>query len=266
MKDVVWTPTEEYIAKANISRFMNKYDIKTYDELIAKSNDDLEWFWDAVMKDLNIEWYKPYEKILDSSKGIQWTKWFIGGKTNIVHNCIDKHIISNKKDNIAIIWENENGDDKKLTYEELFLKVNKFSNALKELGVKKGDRVGIYMPMIPEIVIAFLGTMKISAISIPIFSGFGGHALAQRLNIAGAKVLVTADGSVRRGKTYEIKTRYQAKSSAGTLERIGKEKKWVASLAKSQWSVAPGQSLVVFSGDEIIGGGIIEKAEKKGKN
>jgi acetyl-CoA synthetase len=205
MSEIVWRPSEDYIKKANITRFMKKHDIKNYDDLIKKSTENLEWFWNEVIKDLNIEWYKPYDKVFDDSQGIQWTKWFIGGKINIVHNCLDKHVKSDKKDNIAIIWENENGDDKKLTYEDLFKKVNKFSNALKELGVKKGDRVGIYMPMVPEIVIAFLGAMKIGAISIPIFSGFGGHALAQRLDIAGAKVLVTADGSVRRGKTYEIK-------------------------------------------------------------
>ncbi len=205
MNDIVWKPTDDYIEKANITRFMKKYDIKDYDELIKKSIKDIEWFWDAVIKDLNIEWFKPYTKIYDDSKGIEWTKWFINGKINIVHNCLDKHINSNKKDNIAVTWENEKGDTRKLTYNELNKEVNKFANALKELGVKKGDRVGIYMPMIPEIVIGFLSAMKIGAIIIPIFSGFGGYALASRLNIAEAKILLTADGSVRRGKTYEIK-------------------------------------------------------------
>ena len=204
MNDIVWKPTDDYIEKANITRFMKKYDIKDYDELIKKSIKDIEWFWDAVIKDLNIEWFKPYTKIYDDSKGIEWTKWFINGKINIVHNCLDKHINSNKKDNIAVTWENEKGDTRKLTYNELNKEVNKFANALKELGVKKGDRVGIYMPMIPEIVIGFLSAMKIGAIIIPIFSGFGGYALASRLNIAEAKILLTADGNVRRGKTYEI--------------------------------------------------------------
>jgi len=205
MTDIVWKPTDDYIEKANITRFMKKYDIRDYDELIKKSIKDVEWFWDAIIKDLNIEWFKPYTKVYDDSKGIEWTKWFINGKINIVHNCLDKHINSNKNDNIAVTWENENGDTRKLTYNELNKEVNKFANALKELGVKKEDRVGIYMPMVPEIVIGFLSVMKIGAIIIPIFSGFGGHALASRLNIAEAKILLTADGSVRRGKTYEIK-------------------------------------------------------------
>ena len=221
MSEIVWKPTDDYIQNANITRFMKKNNIKDYDELIKKSTDDIGWFWDEVVKDLKIEWYRPYNKTYDDSKGIQWTKWFTGGKINIVHNCLDRYAKSEKKDNIAIIWENENGNDQKLTYEQLYKVVNKFSNALKELGVKKGDRVGIYMPMVPEIVVAFLGAMKIGAISIPIFSGFGGHALAQRLDIAGAKVLITADGATRRGKTFEIKKEVdKAIDSVKTLEHI----------------------------------------------
>jgi len=221
MGKIVWKPTSDYIKKANVSRFMKKHDIKNYNQLIKKSTEDVEWFWDAALKDLDIEWYKPYDKILDNSKGIQWTKWFIGGKINIVHNCLDKHANSKRKDNIVIIWENENGDVKKLTYGELFKEVNKFANALKELRIKKGDRVGIYMPMVPETVIAFLGIIKIGAISIPIFSGFGGHALAQRLDIAGTKVLITSDGSIRRGKKVNIKKEVdKAISTVSSIEHV----------------------------------------------
>jgi len=205
MKKIVWKPSKDYIDNANITRFMKKHNIKDYDELIKKSTDNIEWFWDAALKDLDIEWFKRYEKVLDDSEGIQWTKWFVGGKINIVHNILDKHLTTKKKNNTAIIWENEAGNTKKITYKKLYKDVNKFANALKQLDVKKGDRVGIYMPMVPEIVIAFLGIMKIGAISIPIFSGFGGHALSQRLDIAGAKILITADGSFRRGKTFQIK-------------------------------------------------------------
>jgi acetyl-CoA synthetase len=221
MDDIVWKPTEEYVKNANITRFMKDHNIKDYDELIKKSIEDLEWFWDAVIKDLNIEWYKPYEKVLDDSKGIQWTKWFIGGKINIVTNCLDKHIFQGKKDNIALIWENENGNQRILSYDDLYKAVNRFSNALKELGIKKGDRVGIYMPMIPEIVIGFLAIMKLGAISIPIFSGFGGEALASRLDIAGAKILLTADGTIRRGKKVEIKKEVdKAINDVSSIEHI----------------------------------------------
>ena len=95
MGEIVWKPTSEYVEKSNITRFMKKYDIKDYEELISRSIEDIEWFWDAAMKDLQIEWYKLYDKVLDDSRGIQWTKWFIGGKINIVNNCLDKHIKSN---------------------------------------------------------------------------------------------------------------------------------------------------------------------------
>lgn len=221
MDKVVWKPTNEYVEKANITRFMKKYDIKDYEELIKRSTEDIEWFWDAVIKDLDIEWFQPYEKVFDDSDGIQWTKWFIGGKINIVYNCLDKYVKSDKKNNIAITWENEKGDVRKLTYNDLYKEVNRFANALKELDVTKGDRVGIYMPMVPEVVIGFLAVIKIGAISIPIFSGFGGHALASRLDIAGAKVLLTADGSIRRGKSIEVKKEVdKAVDTVSTLEHV----------------------------------------------
>jgi len=233
MSDIVWKPNKDYIENANITRFMRKYNIKNYNELIKKSTDDIAWFWDAVVKDLKIEYYKSYTKVYDDSKGIQWTKWFVNGKINIVHNILDRHAKSDKKANTAIIWENEEGDTQKLTYEELYKEVNKFANALKRLGVQKGDRVGIYMPMVPQIVIGFISAMKIGAISIPIFSGFGGHALGSRLDIAGAKVLLTADGSVRRGKQYNIKNEVdKAVEDASSLEhiivfkRLGNEITW----------------------------------------
>ncbi len=233
MSEVVWKPTKDYIEKANITRFMKKHNIKNYDELIKKSTDDIGWFWDAVMKDLNIEWYQPYTKVYDDSKGIQWTKWFIDGKINIVYNTLDRWAKSDKKNNMAIIWENENGDTRRLTYEELYKEVNKFANALRRLGVKKGDRIGIYMPMVPEIVVGFLAAIKIGAISIPIFSGFGGHALASRLDIAEAKILLTADGSVRRGKQVNIKNEAdKAADNVKSLEhvivykRLGNEVSW----------------------------------------
>jgi acetyl-CoA synthetase len=218
MSSIVWKPNKDYIENANITRFMKKNNIKNYEDLIKKSTENIEWFWDEVIKDLNIEFYKQYSKVYDSSKGIQWTKWFVDGKLNIVHNVLDRHAKSDKKNNYAIIWENEEGETRRFTYQELYRKVNKFANALKEIGIKKGDRVGIYMPMIPEIVIGFLAIMKIGAISIPIFSGFGGHALGSRLDIAEAKVLLTADGSVRRGKQYNIKN--EADKAVGAVKSL----------------------------------------------
>jgi len=264
----VWEPTKKYLEKANITKFMKNNNINNYEELIKRSNNDIKWFWNAAMDDLNLEWFHPYEKVFDDSDGIQWTKWFIGGKINIVHNCLDRHVKTDTKNDIAVIWEDEDGSDSNLTYEELFYRVNKFGNALKKLGVKKGDRVGIYMPMVPDIVVAFLAIMKIGAISVPIFSGFGGHALASRLDIAGAKVLITADGSHRRGKTVEIKKEAdKALNEVSTLEhvivlkRLDSEVSWndnrdiwwheivsdMSDKCKTEWMDSEDYAMIIFS-------------------
>ena len=205
MSEIIWEPYGDYLEKSNIRRFMNKYGIETYEELIKRSTEDIEWFWDACLKDLGVEWYQPYEKIMDMSKGFPWTKWFIGGKINIAHNCLDRHIQKGGGDKLALVWEGDDGAIRKLTYQEIYEKSNQLANALKELGIKKGDTIGIYMPMCPEIVIAMFACFKIGAPAIPVFSGFGYKALATRLEDAEAKVLFTADGGLRRGKQVLIK-------------------------------------------------------------
>jgi len=204
-KGIIWKPYGDYVEKSNIARFMKAHKIRDYDALIKRSTDDVAWFWDAALKDLGVEWYEPYEKVMDDSEGFPWTKWFIGGKINIVHNAIDRHIRDGKSNKLALIWEGDDGAVRTLTYGELNALVCKVASALTEIGVKKGDTVGIYMPMVPEIVAAFFGIMKIGAIAIPVFSGFGAAALATRLEDAQAKVLFTADGSLRRGKKVELK-------------------------------------------------------------
>jgi len=205
-KNIVWVPPKEYIENANITRFMKSHNIKDYDELIERSTQDIEWFWDAAVKDLGIDWFKPYGKTLDSSQGIEWTRWFCGGQLNITYNCIDRYVQDDKEKNrVAIMWEGEDGKTRRVSYRELAVGVNQCANFLVSLGVKRGDRVGIYMPMVPETVMSFFAIMKIGAIAVPIFSGFGWHALASRLKIAGARVVLTADGTTRRGKTIMVK-------------------------------------------------------------
>jgi acetyl-CoA synthetase len=203
MTDIVWKPSAEYIEKSNVKRFMDKYNIKDYTELINKSTQNIEWFWNAALKDLGIEWYEPYTKVLDMSNGIEWSRWFVDGKINIVHNCLDRH--SEKRDKICCIWEGEDNKIVTLTYSELLREVNKLANGLKSLGIRKGDTIGLYMTMSPEVVIAMLASLKIGAICIPIFSGFGSHAIASRLNDATAKLLFVSDGTLRRGKKINIK-------------------------------------------------------------
>jgi acetyl-CoA synthetase len=201
---IVWKPTDHYVNKSNMSRFMRKHGIQTAEDLIKRSIDDIEWFWDAASKDLNIEWFKPYEKVLDTSKGIEWARWFIGGKLNIAHNCVDRHAAA-KRDKVAVIWQGEDGEVKKLSYGTLCEEVNRFANGLKSLGVTKGDAVGLYLPMSPQVPIAMFGAFKIGAICVPIFSGFGASAVASRLNDVRAKILVTTDGALRKGKNLQVK-------------------------------------------------------------
>ncbi|MEK7870848.1 MAG: AMP-binding protein, partial [Nitrospirota bacterium] len=205
MREIIWEPYGDYKERANIKRFMDKHGIRDYDELISRSVNNDEWFWEEALKDLGVEWYRPYDKILDTALGFPWAKWFVGGKLNIVHNCLDRHIKSGRGAKIAIIWEGDDGATRKVSYSELYRDVNRVASALKGLGIGKGDRIGIYMPMVPEIVVALYSCLKIGAVAVPVFSGFGPKALATRLDDAEAKVLFTSDVAKRKGTTIEIK-------------------------------------------------------------
>ncbi len=205
MTDVVWRPSKEYLENSNAKRLMDKYGIKTYQELIQKSVEDIAWFWDAAMKDMNIEFYEPYSKVYDDSKGIEWTKWFIGGKLNIIHNLLDKHLKTDVKNKIALKWVSETGETKQYTYEETAKEVAKLANAFKKMGIKKGDRIALYMQMLPEAAFTFLAILQIGAVFMPIFSGFGPEAAKVRLEDVGARVLVTSNFAIRRGKKFPQK-------------------------------------------------------------
>jgi acetyl-CoA synthetase len=205
MKDVIFRPSKEMMDNSRISAFMREHDIPSYEELIKRASRDDEWFWDEVTKHLDIEWFEPYHTVKDSSRGIPWTQWYVGGKLNIVHNVLDRHALGEDSGNLAVVWEGEDGDTRMLTFMELHEQVTKCASGMAQLGIGKGDTVGIYMPMVPETVVQLLACMKIGAICIPIFSGYAPPAVAQRLQNAGAKLLFTADGSSRRGKPISIK-------------------------------------------------------------
>jgi acetyl-CoA synthetase len=186
---------------SNIQKWMAHYGITSYDELLQKAQNDPEWFWDELAQEL--EWYQPYEGVL------KWdpphAEWFCGGKFNIVHNALDRHVKTWRKNKVAYIWEGESGQVKKLTYHDLHRKVNQMANALRGLGVKKGDRVSIYLPMILELPIAMLACAKIGAIHSVVFSGFWAKAFQERANDAKVKVAITVDGFYRRGKVIPLK-------------------------------------------------------------
>ncbi len=207
MSDVIWEPTEEYIRNSNVQRLMDRHEIKSYQDLIDRSTADIEWFWPAMMEDCGVEWYQPWEKLLDrgDSKSFEWTQWFLGGKINIAHNCLDRHAANAEtKDKSAFIWEGEGGEVEEWSYGRLQSEANRFANFLRSVGMKRGDVVGFYMPMIPELMAAFWGCLKAGCPFVPVFSGFGPEALAVRMEDAEAKLLLTADGSFRRGKRFPI--------------------------------------------------------------
>ncbi|MEJ2634560.1 MAG: AMP-binding protein [Calditrichia bacterium] len=203
---IAWHPNPKWINESNLRRFMNQYQIPDYDTLMQRSLQDISWFWDAVIRDLDIRFYKPYSKILDLSEGIQFPRWCVDGEMNIIHNCLDKWQETPTRELPALKWENESGKTRTLTYGELFEEVNCCANALREMGIGKGDAVGLFMPMIPELAIAFLAIIKIGGIILPLFSGYGPAAIATRLKDAGAKLLFTADGMIRREKLIHMKS------------------------------------------------------------
>jgi len=197
----VFKPNEKFVNQTNVKQWMKKHNI-TNPEDIYKKAEDLKWFWEEISKDL-VEWYKPYDSV------VEWkppnVKWFVGAKYNIVHDALDKHVNSWRKNKIAYIFEGEPGDVEKISYNDLYIRVNKFANALKKLGVGKGDRVGIYLPMIPELPIAMLACAKIGAVHSVVFSGFSALAFRDRVNDCEAKVVITCDGFWRRGKKVYLK-------------------------------------------------------------
>ncbi len=203
--DIVWRPTPEHIEHANLTKFMRLHGITDFNELMQKSSGDVAWFTDAVLKFLDIQFYEPYSNVVDLSEGIQFPKWCVDGRMNIVHNCVDKWVVDGGRQT-AVSFEGEEGGTRTLSYEELYKEVNKAANALCSLGLGKGDAIGIFMPMTPEIVIALLAIAKIGGIILPLFSGYGAGAIVSRMVNAEAKALFAADGAFRRGKPVEMKS------------------------------------------------------------
>ena len=190
--------------------------------------DDPEGFWDACAKEF-VDWYEPYTQVLDSS-GAPFYKWYVGGKTNIIHNALDRHAKSWRKNKLALLWEGEDGTQRTYSYFKLWKEVNRFANILKSLGVKKGDTVTIYMGRVPELPIAMMATAKIGAIHSVVYGGFSEQALADRITDARSKVVVTCDGAWLRGKTVNLKeitdeaaTRSPIVESVIVLKRTGQE-------------------------------------------
>ena len=180
--------------------FRRQANIKDGDVRAAAAGDP-EAFWAKLAGEL--EWHRPWDRVLEWEP--PYAKWFLGGKLNASVNCVDRHARTRRRNQAALIWEGELGQRRTLTYWDLYRDVNKFANALKSLGVVKGDRVAFYLPMIPELVIGMLACARIGAIHSVVFGGFSAEALRDRINDAKAKVLITADGGYRRGQIMPLK-------------------------------------------------------------
>ena len=216
-----WHPTEKHIADAKITAFMQHLNIESYEELIKKADADPGWYFDQVIKYCDIRFYKPYDQILDLSKGIPWARWCVGGTTNLTMNCIDKHRGTPIYDKEFLIWEKETGENGVLTYREFDAQVCKLAAGLKKLGVEKGDVVGIFMPNLAETFVSFFAIAKIGAIIMPLFSGFGPTPLITRIQDGGAKVIITSDGTWRRGSSCSMKPLLdEVKDNIPTVESV----------------------------------------------
>ena len=219
--EFVWHPTPELIAQSNLQQFIEKHGLGSYDELMRRSTTDIAWFWDTILRDLDVQFYKPYSRVVDLSDGKPWAHWCVDGEMNIVHNMIDKYAGTPTDERIAIKSEIEDGATRTLTYKELREEVNKMAAALRGLGLGKGDAIGVFMPMVPEIVVAMLAIIKIGGIFLPLFSGFGAAAIVSRLKDADAKALFTADGTFRRGKFCAMKpVADEAAAQIPTLKQV----------------------------------------------
>jgi len=220
MSGIVWSPSEDYVERANVTRFMRRHGISSYDELVKRSQDDIEWFWDAVVQDVGIEFYQPYQRVLDESRGKPWATWFSGGTINLAHNCVDRWAQATP-DRPAVVWEGEEGSVRTVSYGELQRRANRLAGGLRSLGVEDGDVVAIFLPMAPETVAATLACAKLGAIYLPLFSGYGADAVATRLADSQAKVLITADGVLRRGSVIRMKeTADEAVAASPSVEHV----------------------------------------------
>jgi acetyl-CoA synthetase len=180
------------------------------------AGEDFERYW--ADKAQQFEWFAPWKQTLDASEA-PFYKWFVGGKTNIAYNAVDRHVKTDRRYKVALLYVNERGDERKVTYYELYREINKTANALKKLGIKKGDRVALYLPPCAESVVSMLACAKIGAVHNVVYAGFSVHALAERINDAEAKVLITADGTFRRGQVIDLKkVSDEALSSCPTVE------------------------------------------------
>ena len=216
----IWEPAPEFVAATNVRRFMDRLGTPTLAEFLRYSTEHLEEFWAAAVDEVGIEWAEPYRQVLDTSRGVEWARWFIGGRLNIAANCLDRHAALTRP---AIIAEREDGTVREVGFAKLLADSNRLANALRAMGIERGDRVALCMPMAPEVVTILYACFKVGAIAVPIFSGFGARAIAARLEDSGAKLVFTAESLTRRGRELPLRAKVEeARGSARvvTIEEV----------------------------------------------
>lgn len=227
--EIVHEPDSEFVEATNIKAFMDKYGITDYEELITRSTTEvdgieasgLDWFWDTIVDHLDIEFYEQYDQVRDPSDGPQFTDWYVNGELNIAHNVVDRHaaVDNDRRNTVAVIWEGEDKQVRQLTYHDLHQQANRVASFLEKQGIEPGDTVGLYMPMVPEVVSILYGCFKAGAIAVPIFSGFGIDAVQTRIEDAECSVLFTGDGFYRRGDPIHLKPKAdEAIANVGHVE------------------------------------------------
>ncbi|WP_277552456.1 AMP-binding protein [Halobaculum limi] len=226
---VVHRPDEAVAEATNVRAFERAYGIDGYEALIERTttelagepNSGVDWFWDELVDYLGVEFDEAYDAVRDDTDGPQFTDWYPGGRINVAHNVLDRHATGDARDDVACVWEGEPGDTREVTFGDLYEQANRVANYLESRGVETGDTVGLYMPMVPEVMSILYGCFKVGAIAVPIFSGFGVDATATRIDDSACSVLFTGDGFYRRGSEVVLKdTADEAIDEVGHVEDV----------------------------------------------
>jgi acetyl-CoA synthetase len=220
MGEFIWTPSDDVLEHANVVRLMRRHGFDDYWELVRRSQEDPDWFWPAVIEDIGLDFSEPWGRVFDDSRGPEWTTWFLGAKLNLAWNCVHRWA-EQRPDAVAAVFRGEDGSRRTVAFAELSHEVTRLAEGLVALGVEPGDRVALYLPMCPEVAVASHACAHIGAVQVPIFSGFAAPAVAQRLDDSEAKVVITADRSLRRGKWLPMRnTVDEAARGAPSVEHV----------------------------------------------
>ncbi len=198
--EVIWQPSDEVRERSNAMRLARRLEFEDYASLVRFSAEEPERFWPAAIEDMGLEFSRPWDSVVDESRGPEWATWFVGGRLNLAWNCVHRWARGERAEAAAAVWQSEDGERRSLSYRELSREVTRLAEALSALGVEAGDRVALFLPMSPEVAIASHACAHLGAVQVPIFSGFAAPAIAARLQHSEAKVVVTADVSLRRGR------------------------------------------------------------------